>query len=383
MRLTTCIVLVAALGAAVLIGEELRGEERPVRERVEELMPRLQSEDDAVRQRAEDELFRMGEPGRLEIERLSRDHDTRRAVTALRLLQSDRWAPEGLRAGEQPLARHDGAADGGVSMDDVEAAIRRHFDELQQRLSRSFRDLPQRLPDVHFPDLGGPKPDANAQISVQGSVTRDDRTLTWKRAPDGKVTVTVKDGDADAQTYEADSVETFRTAHPDVANELDRTVPTWAGGGALRIWDGTGGWEGLQDLRLPDGIRRFLDDAQGAWNDDSPEQQARPDDPHAERILPPQQAPANGPMLGIEWAPLPPLLAHHLRIDAGVVVQRVLPDTTAARLGLEPMDVLLELAGRKVTTRDDILAALRDAGDARIGAVVIRAGERRTLETPE
>ena len=373
MRLMKTLVLTCALavGAAATLPGDVRAEEAPARERVELLMPRLQSDDDAVREQAEQQLFRLGEAGRREMERLSRDTDTRRALTALRLMQSDRWATPGLRDGEQPLQRSERSADGGSGrLADLEREMDARFEGLRKQLEDALEDLT--LPKM--PTLGLAPPADGGSITLQGTVVRGDRRLTWRRAADGSVRVTVRVGEGDEQTFEAADMEAFRAAHPDVAAELDAIVPTWTGAPTVRMWDR------VPEFRIPPSVWRW-------WHDES--DAVAPGTESPSTATPPQgQAGAGGPMLGIQWGPLSPLLRHHLQLgDTGVVVERVLPDTLAARLRMEEMDILISLAGSPIRGRADIGDALgkaqREAPGTAIQAVVVRRGERRTLREVE
>lgn len=365
MRKTMTLALASALGAGLLFGGPVLADEGAVREQVEQLLPRLQSEDDAVRERAEKELFALGEDGRMEMERLSRDADTRKAVTALRLLQSDRWSPGDLRDGERPLERL-GGQDGGRSgarLDELEREMDRRFRELQRRFEDALRDVPRfKMPELPKIDMS---PDSAAgSVTMQGTVIRGDRKITWERAANGKVRVSTQDGDGEERVHEADDMEAFRKEFPDVAAELDEIVPTWTGAPTVRLWDR------VPDVRIPTSVWRWWhdeDDADAGGSTEDGTQQAE-----------------RGPMLGIQWGPVSPLLRHHLRLDdVGVVVERVVAGSLAERLGMQPMDVLVELARTPVHGREDIGTALREAGDAPVTAVVVRRGERTTLRLPE
>ncbi len=364
-KTTMTFFLASALGAVLLLsGAAVHAGEDSARETVEQLLPRLQSADDAVRARAESELFRLGEPGRREMERLSRDLDTRRAVTALRLLQSDRWPDPVLHEGEQPMRRL-GGGEGADGLADLQNDIERRFAEMQEQIERALRGLPRlRLPDLPEIDLGEPgEPGGRGAVTLAGTVIRGDRKLTWHLAADGKVRVTTQNGDGVEQVFEADDMDAFRSAYPEVAQELDEVAPTWIGAPTVRFWDS------VPEFRVPPRLWRW-------WHD---EDVALPGDEKGLGTPVPK-----GPLLGIEWGPVSPLLRHHLRLgDVGVVVESVLPGTTAAGLRMEPMDVLVELAGKPIRDRRDIGAALRDAGDTPVDAVVIRRGERRTLRYPE
>jgi membrane-associated protease RseP (regulator of RpoE activity) len=67
--------------------------------------------------------------------------------------------------------------------------------------------------------------------------------------------------------------------------------------------------------------------------------------------------------------------------DTGLFVERVLPGTLAAELGIRAGDVLTHLDGRALSSAEDVQAALsaRRAGDRLTAEVVDARGERRTL----
>jgi len=93
MRLAKPALALAVLagGALIAVPSLLRAADESPHDAVEKLMPQLLSDDDAVRSDAEKKLFALGEPGRADVERMTRDADPRRAITALRLLQSRGW----------------------------------------------------------------------------------------------------------------------------------------------------------------------------------------------------------------------------------------------------------------------------------------------------
>jgi S1-C subfamily serine protease len=67
--------------------------------------------------------------------------------------------------------------------------------------------------------------------------------------------------------------------------------------------------------------------------------------------------------------------------SGGMVVETVVNDSLAEKLGLARHDVLLEIAGKPVGGSPDVRAALEGvkAGD-KVTAVVLRKGQRKTLE---
>src|SRR2546426_7414545 len=110
MRLVyaTATALAIAGGAFLLVRPSaVRAADESAHDAVERLMPDLMSDDDVVRKDAEKKLHELGDPARAELERVTRENDPRRAVTALRLLDDSKWTKPKLKAGEAP-ARRDG-----------------------------------------------------------------------------------------------------------------------------------------------------------------------------------------------------------------------------------------------------------------------------------
>ncbi len=368
-----------ALGASIVAAGAARAGEPDARDpdaraQVEQLLPRLWSDDDSVRERAESELFALGDAGRHEMERLARDTDTRRAVTALRLLQSDRWdgARADVRSGEQPLRRI-GAPE--RNLDDVEREMRTRIDELRRRLDEAFgAGRAWRLPELPaLPRIEWRGTDQDAQVSVHGQVLRDGRELTWDRGTDGKVRVTVKDdGDQDAHVYEAENLDAFRSAHPDVAAQLDALVPSWTGGPALRLVP--------HQLDWPHGLAGLFGDGPAARDPDGDDGARAPAD-GAERLRERAAPPERGPALGIEFDLPGDVLREQLELgDAGLVVRRVVPGTLAERVGLRPHDIVTRIGGTEVRDAGDVRSALAArAEDGPVEVEVVRRARRLTL----
>jgi membrane-associated protease RseP (regulator of RpoE activity) len=68
--------------------------------------------------------------------------------------------------------------------------------------------------------------------------------------------------------------------------------------------------------------------------------------------------------------------------DQGVVVEEVTPDSAAAKAGLKPHDILLELNGKAVPSKiDDFLKQLDDIkANTPVNAVVMRKGKKETVK---
>lgn len=68
--------------------------------------------------------------------------------------------------------------------------------------------------------------------------------------------------------------------------------------------------------------------------------------------------------IGLMVEPLPPFLRGHLALDpeSGVRVSRVLPDSPAAKAGIQPDDIVTAANGRKVASLPDLKQAVDAAG---------------------
>ena len=70
-----------------------------------------------------------------------------------------------------------------------------------------------------------------------------------------------------------------------------------------------------------------------------------------------------------------------LAVEEDALVQSVREGSPAARAGLRPGDVIVELGGERIDTVEDLYSAIRrrDPGDP-VELTVVRRGERRTIE---
>ena len=86
--------------------------------------------------------------------------------------------------------------------------------------------------------------------------------------------------------------------------------------------------------------------------------------------------------LGVIVQPLNYDLAQQfgLKVHEGVLVAQVLPDSAAAKTGMKPGDVIVEFAGKNVSTPQELQAAVEQAeiGHAQT-LVAVRDGKRMTL----
>ena len=350
MRAAIPVALALVAGATlVAFPGILRAGDETAHDAVERLLPKLMSEDDAVRGDAEKQLFALGAEGRAELERITRDADPRRAVTALRLLQDRKWQQAGrLREGEEPAQREGQNADrgGGANdrLEELRARLERQMQEIRKRFEQFDRGFTWQLPPLS--GMG-----RSLHGSSSGTIVENDRKTSWTLDGDGRIKVTLQDGkDAAEQTYEAKSFDELKKDHPEVAERVERALPRQDGRGFVFQW-------GAPDR--PGGVHR-LDP-----NQDDPFQLEAP----------------QAPVLGIEWSPVPDVLREQLDLsDGGVVVESVVHDSLAAKLGLKRYDVLVEVNGKKVAGSPDVRAALEGAkaGDT-VKATIVRKGQRTTL----
>jgi len=196
------------------------------------------------------------------------------------------------------------------------------------------------------PDVGG-----SFRGSSSGSIVENDKKLSWTVEEDGRVKVTTQDGkDAPERTFEAKNLAELKKEHPDVAKRVEPLLGRMNGRAFV--------------LRLgPPGRSLFRGDVDGK----SP-------------FL--FEAPQT-PVLGVQWSPVTDVLREQLDLPAGgIVVESVVTDSLAEKLGLAKHDVLLELQGKSVDGSVEVRKALEDAkiGD-KITALVVRKGQRRSLET--
>jgi S1-C subfamily serine protease len=68
-------------------------------------------------------------------------------------------------------------------------------------------------------------------------------------------------------------------------------------------------------------------------------------------------------------------------VEEGALVQSVSEGSPAARAGLRPADVIVEVGGDSIGTVEDLYSAIRtrDPGDA-VELTILRGGERRNVD---
>jgi hypothetical protein len=83
--------------------------------------------------------------------------------------------------------------------------------------------------------------------------------------------------------------------------------------------------------------------------------------------------------IGIVLGELPEIAKQQLKLENGLVVEDVLPDSPAAKAEFKRFDVLLRAADKPLAEPADILKAVDEAKDKELEVVVVRSGDRLKL----
>jgi serine protease Do len=86
------------------------------------------------------------------------------------------------------------------------------------------------------------------------------------------------------------------------------------------------------------------------------------------------------PWLGVKVAPVSPSLRRQLGIEASLTIEVVLQNSPAEKAGLQKWDVLLEFAGEKVQSEEQLRRQVEHTTPAqRVPVVILRGGQQQTL----
>jgi membrane-associated protease RseP (regulator of RpoE activity) len=83
--------------------------------------------------------------------------------------------------------------------------------------------------------------------------------------------------------------------------------------------------------------------------------------------------------LGILAVPADAILKSHLRIEDGVVVEQVVPDSPAAKAGILVNDILLQFGEAKLTDVEGLQKAVAENKDREAKVALLRAGKQMTV----
>lgn len=247
-------------------------------------------------------------------------------------------------------ARTPGAPDWNGLRDQMESLQRRFggmdsmFDELQQQMDELLLDQ-----------------DSAPALTPGGPGSRA-HSFTLRSGPDG-VEARVQEhvnGRVEEKTYTAKTLDELYAAHPELQGRVQ-----------LRTHSGPGAPFG-GGTRTPLSLQ-----APGPFG--APPFDGVPFSGPAQPLL----ANPDGPRLGAMVAPVTDDEARELGLDAGrgLKIAQVLPGTYAEQLGLQAGDVLVELDGQPIASRDDVAKVLaeRKEGDALRATVIDAQRHERKL----
>jgi hypothetical protein len=344
---------VSCLLAAPAVAQE--ADKAPQAE-IQKLIEQLGDPSYKVRKEAEQALRAKSDAARTILQQTAESHaDPEVRWRAQRLLEQGNQGKDdtgGLRrrqAGEEwPAPRGGGAPPGfGPGLQD-------QFDEMFRRLERDFGvDVPRQrfFGNEFFQDLQQQMQDMREQMR-KGAFELGPgigHSVQIQTGPDGvrvKISERNEAGEVEEKVYEADDMESFREKYPEVAERHF--------GGPFR--------GPLAAPRLP--VQPL---PPGAWHVQPAPQPAQPND--------------DGPKLGVYVREVAADVAEFLGLESGqgLVVQEIVADGLAQRLGIEAGDIVLEVGGKTVFGIGDVSAGLRDAGD-KVTVKVNRRGRELTLE---
>ena len=225
------------------------------------------------------------------------------------------------------------------------------------------------------------------------------RGITFETHPDGKVELTVRDGDAgsgkkESRTYKADSIEDFKKKYPELATkyDVDNLVPKEKWTFSDDSQDAWEAWKKRFDKDWfwdKDAMGKFVlpwfpfgSDALDHWVLDQKKQF------DAFRKLGPP-ADAGGQKEGVRKAELGIVVervgsavADQLGLGAneGLVITEVKASSPAERAGLRRHDILLKVNGKSLTGPDELRRDVETGLKNGMELEVLRRGKRETVK---
>lgn len=79
--------------------------------------------------------------------------------------------------------------------------------------------------------------------------------------------------------------------------------------------------------------------------------------------------------LGLQLAPLPDVLKSQLKLENGVVVQAVIPESPAAKAGVEVHDIVLASGDKKFQQPEDLIACVEESKGKEVELQLLRGGK--------
>jgi hypothetical protein len=365
------------------------------------LVQKLGDKEYKVRRDAYRQLEKLGASARPALEEAAKSDDAEVRWNASRLLDRLDGQSGGLKE----------RADSSDS-DDTPRAGRAGRGNFPRDLETQMRELEERLRDFekefqrdgfgafhqgdpfggqgfdHFPRFGwsfgqglgeSGELDLKPGSSFSRSTTINGKTESFSLTVDADGHVTAEEQkDGKTTKVEADSIEAFKKEHPEMLHRGPLTIairPHGQGGAKAQV-------EGPRVSVLPP----QPDTATPAPKKKNKVKAPKPETPEPETAnkiqagekgdAPPEQK----PRLGVELAPVSSEVADYLGLEGETFqIVRVMDDMPAAKKGLKPRDILLEVNGTPIHAFDDVLKALDGADPNKVKVVVLRRGQRKEL----
>ena len=83
--------------------------------------------------------------------------------------------------------------------------------------------------------------------------------------------------------------------------------------------------------------------------------------------------------MGVQLEPLPEIIKSQLKLERGMVVVHVFPDSPAASAELKPHDIVLKAGDKDIQAPEDLVQAVNDSKDKELALIVLRSGTENTL----
>ena len=85
-------------------------------------------------------------------------------------------------------------------------------------------------------------------------------------------------------------------------------------------------------------------------------------------------------ILGVYCTPASDILKKHLHLEDALVINSVIDDSAASEAGLKEHDLLLSVNDDEVTTGEELMKLVNDAGEKELTLKIIRAGKKMTVQ---
>jgi hypothetical protein len=324
MNIAHRILLAAALLAAGTLGVVAASAQDKAQDKSPDygaLVKSLGDDQFQVRTKAYEDLEKAGAEARKALEEGAKSTDAQVKWSAERLLRrlDEGAAPRGvLRFGEETGRLPE--------IQDIEQQFR--------EMERRFEDLRGNLRLELLPGNAG-----GVRVERRAIVEKDGERIDATVGADGKVTVRVGD-----KTFEAKDMATLGKEHPEIAAKVK---------GLLGEQDEIRGW------------------GWPTWSEQGNEL--------LDRL---NRASRTKPVLGVTLSAVPPVLRTQLSMKEGegVVVEEVLPDTPAQKMGLQRHDVILSVNGAPVSAAPAVRAAVeavKEGGELKLR--ILRGGKAEEI----